>query len=357
MKKTFFDSLMISDSERIHTQTLSWILQLDDLTFTRHEKAELLRRIFKLRTSIDIESQYVETELNKIDLFVDFGGHQFIIENKLKSSEHSNQTKNYLSSIPESFNQYKSRKFGFLTLIKEKAKNDVWVNISFEELLKELNAVDWRKQTRDYLFVEEYLVTLSNLVKVFNDFMKKHQNYSNVFSDGHKKKYDKKASYDEDFKNYIKANQLETIFQKAFLKQIAEDIGLLEYYISETRGTALIQTYLHKLKIADEKFNIGFQFQGKTLKINLSHEQYGSSSFELINEGVIGIFRDTFYQVDGYNKLNKPRSKAYISVSKSIGDELYKLSKEQIKSLLRKELDLLSNKIPLFEKRIKIKNL
>jgi hypothetical protein len=351
---TFFDSLMISDSERIHTQTLAWILKLDNSLFPTFEKTEFLRRLFGL-SDLNVRNKiYVETEVNSIDLFVNWDRHQFIIENKLKSSEHSNQTDRYEESIPPEFNHSKSnRHFGFLTLTKESALNTGWLNISFEDLLRELNAIKWGKDIREYIFVEEYLKTLSNLVNVFNDFKANHENYSNVFNDGYKKKYDKKNYSYEPYQDYIRTNQLETIFQKAFIKQIAEDIELPEHYVTETRGTALIQIYLKEFSIKNEPFKIGLQFQGTTFKINLSHLKYGGSKANQVDKELITAFSETFHKINNYNKLNKPRSKAYMSVSKSTGNPLYMMTKKELKSGLKNEVDFLRNKIPEFEKKVK----
>ena len=352
---TFFDSLMISDSERIHTQTLAWILKLDGSSFPTFQKTEFLKRLFgiaQLEVADNIQI-YVETEVNSIDLFVDCEGHQFIIENKLKSSEHSEQTKKYIQAIPLNFNYSKSRNFGFLTLIKERATNQEWLNISFEDLLRELDSVEWGKDTREYIFVEEYLKTLSNLVKVFNDFKANHENYSNVFNDGYKKKHDKKNYSYEPYQDYVRTNQLETIFQKAFIKQIAEDIELPEHYVTETRGTALIQIYLKEFSIKNEPFKLGLQFQGTTFKINLSHLKYDASRANQVDPELIMAFKETFYEQNDYKRLNKPRSKAYLSVSKSTGKPLYMMSKKEIKASLKDEVDFLRNKIPEFERKIK----
>jgi len=351
MKNTFFDSLMISDSERIHTQTLSWIFKLNGDIFPTLQKEKFVTRLFNLEEQISIESVYIETELNSIDLFLDFGKNQIIIENKLKSSEHSNQTTKYINSIPEKFNSEKIKHFGFLTLTSDKPQNENWTPISFEKLLIELKKVNWKKNERDYIFVEEYINTLSNLVNVFNDFMTNHQKYSNVFNDGFKKKHDKNR-YDDDYLDYVRVNQLETIFQKAFLNKIIGEIEFYDYEINETRGTALIQVKIKEVSINNEKFYIGFQFQGRTLKINVSHWDYGNSKAEMIDENLIEAFGKSFHRFNDFNRLNKPRSKAYISVSKSIGKELYQLTKEEIKNTLTREIKSLKLKIPKFEERI-----
>ena len=120
---------MISGSERIHTQTISWILSLQETIFPNIAKAYFLKNLFQLNDEITISTKFyrLETELNKIDLFIQTDDFQFIIENKLKSSEHDNQTTRYPDSIPKKFTiQPKKKYFGFLTLIGDEPQNQNW---------------------------------------------------------------------------------------------------------------------------------------------------------------------------------------------------------------------------------------
>lgn len=341
IKKTIFDSLMISDSERVHTQTLAWILSLEPSIFPNDCKSKFLKELFNLNCDVDIKKDiYIETELNFIDLFIETDNKQFIIENKLKSSEHSDQTDKYLKSIPKEFQDDKKEKhYGFLSLIKESPINNNWLAISFEKLHKLLSGITWDESIKETIFIEEYLATLKNLVSVFNEFMKNHTAFSNVFIDGPKKKYVKKVFSDRQ-KDYIRSCQLETIFQKAFLKSILDELKVEKYELSETRGTALFQFHFEEISI-DEKniFRIGLQFQGNTLKINLIHNDYARSNPEQMGGKLRNAFKQIYLNKNDYNKFNSPRSKAYISVSKKLNKELYEIEKQELVELLKKEIE------------------
>jgi hypothetical protein len=351
MRKTIFDSLMISDSERIHTQTLAWILSLENEFFPN--KSDFIKKLFDLNhcelNSIDL---YVETELNRIDLFIQTTDKQFLIENKLKSSEHNNQTKRYIDSIPERLiDTNKTKHFGFLTLINDEPQNQEWKPISFEKLRDSLKSIQWPDNKNETIFILEYIQTLDNLVNVFNQFVSNHKDFENVFTDGYKKKYEKHP-YTNESKDYIRKNQLETIFQKAFLKIIAKEAEIRYDEIGETRGTALIQIYFREIIILEETFRLGFQFQGKTLKINLAHKNYADSKPEQMGELLMNTFKNRFFNKNGYENFNKPRSKAYISVSKNISNEIYKMEKSDLIKLLKDEIDNINNKSQEFEKEI-----
>jgi len=351
IRKTIFDSLLISDSERIHTQTIAWILSLDNDHFPG--KSEFIKKLFDLNQDESVSDDlYVETELNHIDLFIQTADKQFIIENKLKSSEHSNQTKRYIDSIPESLKDTRKTKyFGFLTLINDEPQNHDWKPISFEKLKNSLKSVQWPEDKRETIFIQEYIQTLENLVGVFNEFVNNHQNFENVFTDGHKKKYEKQP-YSDDYKDYIRKNQLETIFQKAFLKIIAKEAGISYDEIGETRGTALIQIYFNEINDSGETFRLGLQFQGKTLKINLVHKNYADSKPEQMSEKLINAFKKCFLNQNEYKSFNKPRSKAYISVSKSLPNEIYEMEKSDLIQLLIKEINIIRDKSQKFKDEI-----
>lgn len=345
MKNTFFDNLMLADSERVHTQTLAWIFALDDSVFSVEQKKKFFGSLFEIEDLRISQKVFVETELNKIDLFLAVDNYQFVIENKLKSSEHDNQTSKYKETIPRKFaDSNRITKFEFLTLIKDEPQDQDWNPISFEKLTDLLAGISWNDNKDEVVIIKEYIHTLRNLTDVYKKFITNHKDFKNVFTDGNKKKYEKNQ-YKDEFQDYIRKNQLETIFQKAFLKDILKSSKIQYNGIGETRGTALFQTYICDVKAGETTFRLGFQFQGKTLKINLAHEKYSESKPEQIEEYLINIFINNFYQVDGYGKLNKPRNKAYISVSRPLKERMvYEMDKSELISLFQNEIDKLKYK-------------
>ncbi|GAI86416.1 unnamed protein product [marine sediment metagenome] len=345
MKRTLFDSLAISDSERIHSQTIAWIFSLDDEILNFNEKSKILKNIFKITEEFEISSIIVETELNRIDIFIQTDQDQFIIENKLKSSEHSEQTSRYMDSIPYIYkDDSKTKHFGFLTLINEMPKNETWIPITFSKLKESLSEIELDCKKKESIFISEYCQTLENLVTTFNAFMYDHLKFENVFKDGYKKKYEKER-YDNPLKDYIRVNQLETIFQKAFFRNIAKDSNLPNYEINETRGTALIQSYFYEFQYKGKQYRIGLQFQGNTFKINLADKNYATSKANQIDEQLTNVFMNVFHKQNNFNKFNKPRTKAYISVSKKTENMIYAMQKEQIVEMISGEADWIKSKV------------
>ena len=79
MKTTFFDALAISDSEKIHTQTIAWILSLGNDIFPTNDKLTFLKNIFDI-PDLSIEDIFVETEVNKIDLFINTNNYNIVMK-------------------------------------------------------------------------------------------------------------------------------------------------------------------------------------------------------------------------------------------------------------------------------------
>jgi len=352
---------MIADAERIHTQTIAWILLLDGEFFSNKAKSTFLQALFNIKDEIKISGNFeVNTEFYNIDLLIETDEWVFVIENKLKSSEHSNQTERYEEFITKKFSGVLP-KFGFLTLIKDEPKSKKWVSISFEALKAALEKVfndNISKTNKCFVFIQEYIDTLNNLVLVFNNFIKNPSNFPNVFTDGKKKKHEKKE-YPEELQNYIRNNQLETIFQKIFLKKLlgkaVEELSPLKelsWEVGETRGNALIQIYLGRIGIEENAYVFGLQLQQKTLKINLADEDYLKSSKDQIDDKLKNTF-ERIFKNNNYTGPNPPKTKAYLSVSKKLSKELYEFTVDALSKILIDEIKELIPKIKAFKDEYK----
>ena len=352
MRNTFFENIALSDSEKVHSSILCWIINQNSDLFPKEEKTKFIKSLFKLPENKNIgEFIQIVAEFKKMDIFIETENTIFIIENKLKSSEHSNQTILY-EEIFESNHEYKNKlkHYGFLSLTNEMPQNQNWILISYELLFEKLNSVKWNDKNRNFIFVNEYLNTLSNLVKVYNEFCINHKIFSNVFLDGSKKKEDKTPFSDES-KDYIRKNQLETIFQKLFLHKIAHKAKIKDYKVNETRGVASLQKDLDFFLVNGVEFKVGFQFQGKTLKINYSAVNYKNSNLRDLHEKIIIEF-EAVYKDEKYKRLNKGRKKAYISVSRKLERELYQYNIKELSKIMKDEIEYIKSKIELFKKRI-----
>ena len=350
IESTLFDCLGIANVERIHTQMLGWLFSQNKNIIDDHSKSVILNGLFKTKGLYKDFSTM--TEFKNIDLIIETNLALFVLENKLKSSERPNQTTDY-EKTANNLNSKKNKYFCFLTLISDSAQSNNWVNASYAQLLALLKSnLKVEKFTKEKIFIDEYINTLENLSKVFDNFMRDHTLYKNVFTDSSVKKCDKTKCRDEynDYQKYIWKNQLETIFQRAFLKKLLLKIGITELLddtdgnkieISETRGVALIQLYHKSLSYKGNTYRIGFQFQGKSIKINLADEKYHKSSSNQIDEEIIKEFKEHFKNWNDPVRINKGPKKAYISISKRLSNKnIWEHSLEELAKLIKNEIQL-----------------
>lgn len=353
MQPTFFDYLGIADIERIHSQTINWLLSLENSILDEQSKSTFLGRLFKIEEPIELKNIKSDTEIARIDIFINSDKCQFLIENKLKSSEH-HQTDKY--KVPTQFKDSSKTVFsGFLTFINEQPINKEWVAISFKDLSESLKTLKIDKNHKQAIFLEEYSQTIDNFVGIFNQFMSNHEDFSTVFTDGSKKKSDK-PKYDNELLDFIRRNQLETIFQKAFLQAICSDFAEsinYKFNIGETHGTALIQIEMKEYEYESHRYQLGLQIQGKSIKINFAAQDYGNSSKDQLDTNFISLFSEVFRSKNGFKRLNKPKTNAYLSVSKQTEKEIYEYSKEEIRAIIKDELGKIEALIPIFDNRLK----
>ncbi len=368
MGSNFFDAIGVADMEKVHSAVIGWMLSDKCEAFGQNgleARSRLLQNIFKIDESEQInvfKSIKAIIEWKNIDILVVTNSGEedekcWIIENKIKSTQHSDQLNRYAKIInckylmssrqypvyfmdPRKFdvNKFKlnpytdtEKEFCFLTLIEEKpitADNVQWKSTKYSELsfyLKQAFEVTGNSNNTDYLFVQEYLRCISDLNSTIEDFLKdnNHQNYCNVFEDGWKPKEEKPTTYTGNQK-YISDNGLETIFQKCFLSFIIPQTKFAqfnEYHVSETHGTALVNFPYKTI----ENAKYGFQFQNGTFKIQIVEEYNGTkqdiekkvkafiSKWEKIFPSKKGRSIDPKFNNWDLNK-SKEDKKAYISI-------------------------------------------
>ena len=331
----FFEYLNVADSERIHSQMIAWLLSKDS-PLGSERKSTFLNKFLGLgQKAADYKSIDAITEALSVDILIRADDDIYIIENKLKSSEHSEQLARYLEKVEEAITSnavfFKDGKFRgayFLTLIGEKATDEEWKNITYKELLDAMRTIEPLPEGSDQI-ISAYIKTLTNLDLARDAFEKDHKKFKNVFTDGGKKKTEKRFSELEPSPEaqYIANCQLETIFQKLFFRKIADDLSwkLENGGVGETRGSALCQVDFCKsevpvLVLDDREYKFGFQVQGSSVKLNFQIvDDYKKSQKKWI-EGVVGVFRDFVKEKNKSSanlklRVNAPRSLAYVSLS------------------------------------------
>lgn len=345
MNRTFFEYLGIADMEKIHSQMLQWILSKDNKGLTSSQKNEFISDFLNIP---NFQVSEVITEYKKIDILIKSENEIICIENKLKSSQHSNQLDRYKKSIKKKHGEITTY-FFFLTLIDETSNDSDWKNISYNKLLKSLKKLKIEQNTDGFILLE-YIKTIENFSTIINDFLKNPSDFINVFDDGSKTKHQKKKEHKNIKQQFISDNQLETIFQKMYFKKVADILQLRDYYIIETHGNAILGVPIEKGVIINGKsFNFGFDYQKGTFKTMCISPDYDNSKSSDIPHQIPELFekikRNRKY---GYKRVNKPRTKAQHSLTKNdknnIGIDIEKFA-EVFKTEMNLSRELIKNEI------------
>ena len=300
MSNNFFDVIGVADMERVHSAVIGWMLSDQCNAFGtcpegRRLRSELLQTIFKVKPNKRINSFNTITsfvEWNDIDILIvtEYNNkHQYwVIENKVKSSQHSGQLDKYVEFIQKKYPGAEQH-FCLLSLIEEKpicSKGITWLNRQYKELSVFLNSKleqtdNSAKCNKDHVILDEYAACISQLSDAVDQFLNKHTEYINVFTDGAKKKDEKNNDSESGAASYISEHGLETIFQKCFLRKIIEECGkefletFYSFSITETHGTALVDLRYTTIdfNLYDvQRVSFGIQFQNGSFKIQILGE-------------------------------------------------------------------------------------
>lgn len=337
-RKSFFEYLGIAHVERIHSQFLSWIFSFDCKAIDKNQKSSLLKTIFQLDNDSDIIN--TQTERDGIDILIQTDKEIIVIENKIKSSQHSNQLNRYKEYCDKEFPDSKKR-FYFLTLIGEKSDDKNWERISYEKIYKHLNSLSLKTNDSHSVIIKEYLVFLERLASIVGDFTKNVKSYDMVFKDGKKKKKDKiNFKYQNEKEKFIAENQLETILQKSFLASLAGKIETSKGIITDTRGDALVDFPIERnISYNNRNYTTIIQLQHDTIKFAFTiSDNYINSEKKWIENVIPKMETLRSQNKFGYKKLNLPKSKAYVSISKKLDSHYWHLDLDVLSKIINEEI-------------------
>ena len=362
----FFDDILLTNSELIHSAVLKWLLNLSEANLSTEMKINFISKLFGIEKKKIKGILTAKTEIHNIDILVRTADYLFIIENKLRSSQHSGQLKKYQEEVKTRYSVEfgNNIEFYFLTLIEEKANITGWKNISYEHLLECYNTIQFSNKSSEYIFTE-YKYSLQNLIDSYEDFNQNTSNYKNVFTDGDKKKHEKDCSNLTSYQEYICKHQLETVFQKAYFTRIASFIPnskFIDYYITETHGNALIQ-FINKIFYYNgQRLELGLQFQNGTFKINLRgdhtisiKETNENNKKYILGSDLLDLFTETFRGKNGYKRYQPPSAHIYCSVTKKIDNNFYLITLTEIVENIIAELKYIEQKWNIFSENEIIK--
>ncbi len=285
MEKNFFDTTSIACRERVHSAVIGWMLSDGCTALTTGQKLDILCGLFHVKNKPkNVKNIEVRLEWNNIDILIITTSSQgsccWVVENKLKSSQHDNQLDKYESIINKDFFSY-NHHFLLLSLTEEHpiCTSQNWEKATYEDLsillssaLKATTKIDTH-----FCILREYLECIQQLGYALNSFLTKPELYPEVFVNGNKAQgYKKPLSSSVMYADYISECGLETIFQKALFRKLSEQLikrnkKIIPTYpiIGETHGNAEI-AFAHILvpypNKKDEVY-IDISFQGGTFKV------------------------------------------------------------------------------------------
>ena len=337
-QKSFFEYLNIAHMERIHSQILSWIFSDDCEALNKKAKILFMNNLFNLEGDRQILS--VETEHNNIDILIETDSEIIIVENKIKSSQHSNQLARYQNYCHEKF-KLVLPKFYYLTLIDENSNSNEWTRISYDKIYTGLKDFTLEENNHKIILIE-YLKYIEKLTNVVSDFKSRTKEYDMVFLDGKKKKSEKvNCNYKNENEKFIADNQLETILQKCFLNSLKDKLPEVSSFVTDTRGDALIDFHI-KSNIVFEKRNYTTIIQLQCDNIKFAFSVYGDNYASSNKKWIESIIPKMDYicrnNTLGYIRCNKPKSKAYVSISKKLGVNYWHMNDEQLTNFIKNEI-------------------
>jgi hypothetical protein len=325
---TFFDAIGTADMERVHSGVIGWLLSSKCKAFTITEQSNILNSLFDKQNGPTYTTIEPCLEYDHMDIYIktkDANGNvkDWIIENKVKSSQGNNQLSNYQNNT--NINGANAH-FLLLTLIDEPPKASNWTNKKYSDLFKILRRQSRvRQNTAHCAIIDEYINTIGQLSDLVNDFIANPQSYPNVFTDASLKKSQKRRNpYQSSTLQYISDNNLETLLQKLYFTKVKELIiqnvvsnlpgRNYDCQIGETHGNAEI---VIKLIPVNDNIQFDIAFQNGTFKYAVSKD-YGDTKNKQANKTDIED-----HWVPAVEKLlqpgmqlNKPRTRARVSITK-----------------------------------------
>ena len=355
-KGLFFHKIGIADMERIHSAIIGWMISDECEAFNLQIRSKFLNELFREhsdREYVKIESRVEYKDIDIVFLTVDQQGNQdcWIIENKIKTSQHSNQLIKYENVAKKVYLDH-TKHYAFLTLIGETALcyNENWKNATYKQLVNLLEKyLEVKLDNVDSIILQEYYLSIKQMSDIADEFMMNPQLFPRVFTDGCKSKEDKKL-YTNDIEEFIGTNGLETIFQKMYFSNILKEVinkSPIQYYwfhIDESRGNAdLVLHFENYLEpwIHGKEFHFDMAFQAGTFKFAIS--RYYDTDLSKENIALVNTWKSELEwlqkeeQYPEYTRFNKSKGRARISISYKIERNWYKMERKEFIQLLSDE--------------------
>lgn len=389
-KRNFFDLLALADVERVHSAVIGWLLSDECEALTKEERSAVLNSLFGLPKDRGV---YVKSEMRleweNIDILwitesASHGKECWVLENKVKSSQHSDQLQKYQKSVKKQFDGVEQH-YAYLTMIGEPAKKiqegAEYHNYAYRSLVKELVAYFSDGQSArnaDWTIANEYFKAIQRMTRVTDAFLEDPAKFPHVFIDGNKR-MDAKLKSDQgkpinDDDRYIASRGLETLLQKYYFYDIVKEVvggdiaPLIEnWHVGQTRGNADMGFHFGNYfgRIQDEGDHFDISFQAGTFKFAVSYKYNSPETRKKrvnsrFREGWEDIFRSLKKEYR-CTQINCGKGCSRISICYPItpGKKWYELPRHEfvsiLKSEVRKALEMRSKAIAMYEEKLKVK--
>lgn len=258
MPSTFFETVCLSDKERVQSSVIAWIFSYECKAISLQDKLTALENLIKPTpkwNNITSMESLVEWEhMDILILLKDNNGvltNVVVIENKIKCDLHDDQLTRYSTQLTSPHildkngnpktkepNPYRgaTHHYGYLTLINHNNVTDdnsiVWKNFTYKTLYEQL-LIGLKKgntSDSDYHITESYLNALDNMVSVADVaiqnpcilFLDKFHPYNNAFHS----KWD-----------YIRKYKLRHVLQVNYFESIKQNVETdINNYLAKYNG-------------------------------------------------------------------------------------------------------------------------
>ena len=99
----FFNAIGVADMEKVHSAVIGWILSNKCNAFGIKEKSDILCSLFNIFPAVTFTHIVVKVEVYDIDILIKTESNgteeSWIIENKIKTNQHSDQLDKYVDII------------------------------------------------------------------------------------------------------------------------------------------------------------------------------------------------------------------------------------------------------------------
>ena len=333
----------MADSEKVHSQTLGWIFSKNCNAIGKNDKENVIKNIIGLKENINIDEIFVE--IDDIDILIKCSDRLIVIENKVKISQHDNQLAKYEEDAKVKADKlnikHENISYIYLTLDKEASNTNSWLDVSYLILIQELEKCKII-ENEDAVIFKQYLATINRITNSINNSINEKELRKWCFKHTNIKKTDlliknvfrelcKDLQTKENTENalYLVETGMIRLIQKVFYKRTLESINKTfldtnfaryEFGASSTNGEGLIQLNFKDLSFIYNsiKFNIGYQIQNQTIKINIAHENYNESRKDQLPSNFKKILEEIKSQLNFNGRVSTGTSKAYGSVTKKM---------------------------------------